>query len=83
MTKAGMVVDMIIDLLPKTNDYRIWSNGEDILCETEQLAENIADLLDAIYGGQSATTGYYDDEYIDDFGTEETNENGWYYVHIV
>lgn len=81
--KAVMVMDTICELLPKTNDYRIWSNGDEILCETEQMAEHIADLVDAFYGEQVACTGYYDDEYIDDFGSEETNENGWYYVHIV
>lgn len=83
MTKAGMVVDMIIDLLPKTNNHRIWSNGEEILCETEQLAECIADLFDAIYGGQAAVTGYYDDEWhTDDPGSEDTNVDGWYYVNV-
>ena len=80
--KASIMMDLICELLPKTNDYRIWSNGEEILCETMELAEHIADLLDAIHGGQAAITGYYDGEYIDDFGNEETNENGFYYVHI-
>lgn len=81
--KAANVFDAICELLPKTNDHRIWSNGDEILCETMELAEHIADLVDAMYGGRTAITGYYDDEYIDDFGSEETNENGWYYVHIV
>ena len=76
------IFDGICEQLPKTNDYRIWSNGEEILCESMELAENIADLVDALYGGQAATTGYYEDEYIDDGGNEDTNENGWYYVHI-
>lgn len=73
----------ICELLPKTNGHRIWSNGEEILCETMELAEHIADLVDAMYGGRTAVTGYYEDEYIDDGGSEDTNENGFYYVHIV
>lgn len=81
--KAAMVMDMICELLPKTNDYRIWSNGDEILCENMMMAEHIADLVDAFYGDKVACTGYYDGEYVDDFGSEETNENGWYYVHIV
>lgn len=28
--KAVVVMDMICELLPKTNDHRIWSNGEEI-----------------------------------------------------
>ena len=80
--KAVVVMDMICELLPKTNDHRIWSNGEEILCETMELAEHIADLVDAFYGDKVALTGYYDGEYIDDFGSEDTNENGFYYVHI-
>ncbi len=83
MTKQGKVFDMICELLPKTNDHRIWSNGEEILCENEAIAENIADLIDAICGGQAAVTGYYDEEWhIDSLGNEDTNVDGFYYVNM-
>ena len=68
--KAANVFDAICELLPKTNGHRIWSNGEEILCETMELAEHIADLVDAFYGDKVALTGYYDGEYIPSTGSK-------------
>jgi hypothetical protein len=75
------VLSSVCSLLPHTNDYRIWSDGEEILCETEQLAESIADLLDAMYGDQTVNTGYYDPEE-DERNNEVTNSTGFYYVTV-
>ena len=73
-------VQRIIDLLPKTNDHRIWTDGNDILCETEQTAEAIADLFDAMYGDQVVNTGYYDPE--ENKSGEVDQYTGFYYVTV-
>lgn len=58
-------------------DNRIWSDGEKILVESEMLAENIADLIDAIAGTQVVVTGYYDPD-----DGEVDAYSGFYYVDI-
>lgn len=75
------VLDSICKLLPHTNDYRIWSDGTEILCETEQLAENIADLFDALYAAQTVNTGYYDPAE-DERNNEVDSRTGFYYVTV-
>ena len=72
-------VERIMSLLPQKNDYRIWSDGTEILCETEQQAEHIADFLDAMYGEPIAHTGYYDPEE-DERSNEVADNTGFYYV---
>ena len=74
-------MERICALLPQTNDYRIWSDGEEILCETEQSAEHIADLLDAMYGDQTVNTGYYDPDE-DRRNNEVDKRTGFYYVTV-
>lgn len=57
----------------------IWTDGTEILCAYEDMAEKIADILDAISGEPEAHTGYYDpfedarDGCVDD-------HTGFYYV---
>ena len=73
----------LADMLPSSPEegYRMWYDGEEILCETEQMAEHLADFIDTIYRGQTATTGYYDPE--EDERNGETNDHtGWYYVTV-
>ena len=41
--KVVELLHAVCALLPHSPDYRIWSSGDEILCETEQLAESIAD----------------------------------------
>lgn len=78
---VNSVLDNVCALLPHTNDYRIWSDGSEILCETEQLAENIADLFDALYACQTVNTGYYDPEE-DARNNEVDSRTGFYYVTV-
>ncbi len=75
------LVSELIKWLPK-DEHRIWSpDGDKILCETEQLAEDIADFIDALYGTPVANTGYYAPE--EDARNGETDQQtGWYYVTI-
>ena len=57
----------------------IWTDGTEILCKTEWLAETIADMIEQISGEHEAHTGYYDPEEdkIDNCVDEKT---GWYFV---
>ena len=73
------LISTLCGFLPDTNDHRIWSDGEEVLCETEQLAENIADFFDALYGAQTVNTGYYDPEE-DKRNNEVDRHTGFYYV---
>lgn len=75
------LLSSLCGLLPNTNDFRIWSDGEEILCENEQLAENIADLIDAMYGEQTVNTGYYDPAE-DKRNNEVDSHTGFFYVTV-
>lgn len=78
----GKIISDIASALPNSPDYRIWSiDGDEILCETEQIAETLADLFDSMYGGPTVNTGYYDP--IDDERYGETDDRtGFYYVTV-
>lgn len=70
----------IIASLPKDNSHSMWSNGEDILCESEEQAEVIADFLEQLGVVTDANTGYFDPS--EDLASKENDEcTGWYYVH--
>lgn len=57
----------------------LWTDGVEILCRTEALAEQIANAVDRIAGEQCAHTGYYDP--FEDARNGETDDHtGWYYV---
>lgn len=75
------VLDSVCRLLPHENGYRIWASGDEILCETEQLAENIADLFDAMLGYPDMKTGYYDPEE-DARNNEVDDHTGYYYATL-
>ena len=73
-------MERICALLPRCEHF-IWSDGAEILCETEQTAETIADLLDAMYGEQTVNTGYYDPAE-DERNNEVDFRTGFYYVTV-
>ncbi len=60
--------------------YDIWTDGDELLCRTEWMAERMADLVDALCGDQVAHTGYYDpyEDAKEPFGPYKST--GWYYV---
>ena len=70
----------IMELLPHERTH-IWSDGGEILCDTESRAEAIADLFDAVFGEQFVVTGYYDPAE-DERNNEVTATTGFYYVDI-
>lgn len=58
----------------------IWHSGNEILCETEEQSNSIADLLEAC-GYEHVNTGYYDPKE-DRRNGQEDELTGWYYVTI-
>ena len=79
--RPGEVISLIENLLPHTPDNRIWSCEGEILVKTEQLANAIADLFDAMYGEPTVNTGYYDPS--EDERNEETDDcTGFWYIAV-
>ena len=73
----------LVTLLPSEPGSKIWYPPEDdeILCETEQIANGIADLFDTLYGEPTVNTGFYDPE--EDKRNGEVNDRtGYYYVTL-
>ena len=73
------------DNLRDYSDEEIWSDGDEILCRTQDGANAIADLLYQLYqihNSQSVEiiTGYYDPK--EDKGPKD-RYTGWYYVNII
>ncbi len=70
----------ILEALPTmpSASSSIWTNGEAILCSTEDAANALADLIDALNIGD-AVTGYYDPEE-DQRNNEVDSCTGFYYV---
>ena len=76
------------DFLKSLRDFpdgEVWSNGCEILCKSEEIAEGIADLLTQLYMSQNEEvtpiTGYYDPKE-DKRNNEEDYCTGWYYVTL-
>lgn len=57
----------------------VWTDGVEILCRREEIAERIANVIEAIAGTKEAHTGYYD-PFDDARSGEVDNHTGWYYV---
>ena len=57
-----------------------WTNGQDILCPTEDAADKLADFLEDL-GFDVVNTGYFDPE--EDARNGETDEcTGYWYVSV-
>ena len=62
------------------NKHGYWTDGEEILCKTEDQAEALADFLEDV-GFDYIQTGYYNPE--DDKRNNEVNDHtGYWYVSI-
>lgn len=57
----------------------IWAVEDEILCDDENVVENIADFLEHL-GFEEVNTGYYDPEE-DKRNNEVDKFTGWYYVN--
>jgi hypothetical protein len=77
--------DEIIDRLHNYPAENIWSNGDEILCKTEEVADALADMLECLYKAQGEdvliNTGYYD-PIEDERNGEVDRYTGWWYVDI-
>lgn len=67
-----------IDGVSKVRE-EVWTDGTEILCAHENMAEKIADILEAISGEHEAHTGYYD-PFEDAQSGEVDDHTGFYYV---
>ena len=57
----------------------VWTDGTEILCRTEDIADAIANVLDVITGCPMSHVGFYDP--FDDAQSGETDDHtGWWYV---
>lgn len=76
---------LFTDRLRDFSEGGVWSDGSEILCETESAADAMADLLWQLYNAQgeevTVVTGYYDPEE-DKRNDEEDRYTGWWYVYI-
>lgn len=81
LDEVQSALESMMKCLPKTNDYPIWSSGDEIFCEDEMTAEHIADLIDMMYGESVVNTGYYDPEE-DERNNEVRDTTGFYYVTV-
>lgn len=77
--------DMIVERLRDYSDGEIWSEGTEILCKNESVANAICDLLRQLYSSDgmdiNLITGFYDPEE-DKRNGEEDRFTGWWYVSI-
>ena len=62
------------------NRHGYWTDGEEILCKTEEAAEHLADFLEDL-GFEYVKTGYYDPEE-DQRNNEVDERTGWYYISV-
>ena len=84
INKVDAIVTDIMELLPKEprRHESYWTDGSEILTDTQYEADTIADLFDELYGEGTVTTGYYDPK--DDERNHEVDKyTGWYYVNFV
>lgn len=78
------IMEIIGKLLDAADDagygkVGIWHSGTELLFNTEERAEAIADFLEAL-GVENVSTGYYDPEE-DERNNEVDKYTGWYYVN--
>lgn len=63
----------------------VWSDGSELLCHTESVADALADLIEQLYFAQGVEmichTGYYDPAE-DERSGEVDDHTGWWYVEV-
>ena len=58
----------------------VWTDGSEILCETEVMAKIIADMLECITGETQTIHYHYYDPEEDERNNEVDDHTGWWYV---
>lgn len=78
--------EKICERLRDYSDGEVWSDGDMILCRSEQIADAIADMIESLYKSDDNEvligTGYYDPAEDKRLGQED-RYTGWWYVDIV
>ena len=76
------------EFMHRLNEYpegKIWSNGDDILCDSEKTAGVISNIINQLYSSQgediTIITGYYDPSEDKRYGMAD-EYSGWWYVTI-
>lgn len=59
------------------NKHGFWSDGEYILCKTEEQADALADFLEDV-GYEAVTTGYFDPKEDEEAGQVDSLTGYWY-----
>ena len=77
--------EIIVERLPSEPKGDMWASGGEILCRTEEIADDIADFIERLYYSHGeevfVNTGCYDPE--EDVRMGEADElTGWWYVDI-
>jgi hypothetical protein len=77
--------ERIVERLREEPDGYIWSNGDEIFCKTEDVANALADMLECMYKAHGeeilVNTGYFD-PVEDERNGEVDRYTGWWYVTI-
>lgn len=89
MSEEILPIDRLVADIEETTKTGVYlscgvrTNGEEILCKKEMMAELIANILDAVEGKTVCvhTTGSYDKEEDERNGCVDSN-TGWYYVSV-
>lgn len=75
---------MLIDHLPTDPECRVWTDGDEILCRSEEYSNAIADMVEYLYkeGGEEvvAVTGSYDE--IDERDGVVDDYTGCWYIYL-
>lgn len=79
-------INRLMSMLPKEAGGSIWTDGNEILCESRSMANAVADMVEAMYkeagSYAQATTGFYDPG--EDARNGETNDHtGYWNVNII
>lgn len=75
---------VLIDHLPTDPECCIWTDGDEILCRSEEYANVIADLIEKLYDDSGedvvAVTGSYDE--IDERDGVVDDYTGCWYIYL-
>lgn len=78
--------EILMERLPDEPKGDMWASGGQILCCTDEIADDIADFIEHLYYSHGeevfVNVGYYDPE--EDTRSEEVDRfTGWWYVDII
>lgn len=70
------------DTMTNGRENIAWFDGEEILCKTSEVAELVANIIDAVCGEAYTNTGYYnpEEDASEPYGPFKTT--GWYYISV-